>query len=136
MFIDPLHEIWLERTIDHKDLSNVQEFMQKVLPKAPQHIQDEVATTLAGIEEAKAMGPLPNVPATVLSSTRLWMNVPTTDLMLLQISIHNSLAKQIPEARHILTNKSGHTIQDDEPELVIESIRQVWEKRKGKKHRT
>jgi len=37
------------------------------------------------------------------------------------------LAALVPGARHVVATESGHGIQQDQPELVIEAVRQVVE---------
>jgi pimeloyl-ACP methyl ester carboxylesterase len=38
--------------------------------------------------------------------------------------LHAGWLKKVPAARHILTNQSGHYIQREQPELVIDAIRE------------
>ncbi|MEM1393747.1 MAG: hypothetical protein AAF757_04725 [Cyanobacteria bacterium P01_D01_bin.116] len=42
--------------------------------------------------------------------------------------LHADLAKESLQGIQIIANNSGHAIQLDEPELVIDAIRQVVEK--------
>lgn len=42
--------------------------------------------------------------------------------------LHAELATESPQGVHIVAHRSGHAIQLDEPELVIDAIRQVVEK--------
>jgi Zn-dependent membrane protease YugP len=42
--------------------------------------------------------------------------------------LHADLANESPQGVHIVAHESGHAIQLDKPELVIDAIRQVVEK--------
>jgi pimeloyl-ACP methyl ester carboxylesterase len=44
-----------------------------------------------------------------------------------QMKGHEALAHLSSQGKHIVASKSGHWIQLDEPDLVIESIREVVE---------
>lgn len=47
------------------------------------------------------------------------------------LKFHNDWVEKIPNAQHIITEKSGHGIPFEEPELVISTIRQMVEKTRG-----
>jgi pimeloyl-ACP methyl ester carboxylesterase len=40
-------------------------------------------------------------------------------------ALQDDLAQLVPNARHVIATESGHNIHQDQPELVIEAIRQV-----------
>ena len=42
-----------------------------------------------------------------------------------RIDLQNDLARRSTNSKHIIAEKSGHNVQLDQPELVVESIRQV-----------
>ena len=48
------------------------------------------------------------------------------------LAAHKEFAAKLPNATHILVEKSGHAIQQDRPELVIEAIRKVVEAARAK----
>jgi pimeloyl-ACP methyl ester carboxylesterase len=41
---------------------------------------------------------------------------------------HEELARRFPQVRHVVTEKSGHGIQVEQPELVVDLIREVVER--------
>jgi pimeloyl-ACP methyl ester carboxylesterase len=49
----------------------------------------------------------------------------TPEAKQLWLSLHNEWLRTIPNAKHVITDKSGHYIQVDEPELVTDAIRQI-----------
>jgi pimeloyl-ACP methyl ester carboxylesterase len=74
---------------------------------------EQVAATVGGIAA------LPDVPLVVISSGEQPAGV---------IDKHRQLAGLSSHGRHIVAARSGHWIQFDEPELVVETIREVVER--------
>lgn len=72
---------------------------------------------------------LPDVPVIVLSSIRLsdaekqWGI--TQEVIQSSLGVHKRLVEQFPQGTLITTEKSGHRIHDEEPVLVIDSIRKI-----------
>lgn len=65
-----------------------------------------------------------SVPTIVLSSTKLWHGE-TEDQRARAITLQNDIAADFPAARHVFVEDSGHYIQREHPEAVIEAIRDV-----------
>ena len=93
-------------------------------------------------DQIRAAPPLRRVPLIVLSADRPWgpqvpsmiaagtlpANVPpdfgyVTDAA--QKQAQERLAKLVPNAKHITNTNSGHEIHKEQPQLVIDSIREV-----------
>jgi pimeloyl-ACP methyl ester carboxylesterase len=79
---------------------------------------------LATGAELEAAGPLPSVPFVVLSARPPWRfagspNIAVTD------ELQAALARLIPMGRHLIAERSGHFIQRDRPELVVQAIRSL-----------
>ncbi len=72
---------------------------------------------------------LPNAPVVLLSSTRLSENETnfglTPAVVNSSLRVHKELLKKFSDSTHIITDESGHSIQDDEPELVVDAIRKI-----------
>jgi pimeloyl-ACP methyl ester carboxylesterase len=75
--------------------------------------------------------PLPDVPAAVLTGLRL---DPPSGIYTAEFNTaanewwfdaHEMLTGSLPRGTHVASDRSGHYIHHDEPELVIEAIRQV-----------
>ncbi len=87
---------------------------------------ESLKSTIGNPQKVKG---LPDVPVVVLSSIRLseteknWGITP--EVVQSSLGVHQSLAEQFPQGVLIKTEKSGHRIQDEEPELVVDSIRKV-----------
>jgi pimeloyl-ACP methyl ester carboxylesterase len=74
---------------------------------------------------------LPDVPVVVLTSIRLSDEEKkyelTPEVIQSSLNAHKELAERFPRHTHITTEKSGHDIQWEEPELVISQIRKIVE---------
>ena len=68
--------------------------------------------------QVAATGDYGDIPLVVLSASS---SSPS------QMKGHKALAHLSPQGKHIVVSKSGHWIQLDEPDLVVESIREVVE---------
>lgn len=68
--------------------------------------------------EAEALGDPAMMPITILSAANATPQ---------QLSERDALARRSPHGKHIIAAKSGHWIQLDEPELVVEAVRQMVE---------
>ena len=69
-------------------------------------------------------GKLPDVPMVVLTSLRGTVALgPRAPGVWRQL--HAELFQSVTYGMHIVTNRSGHRIQQDEPELVVNAVRWV-----------
>jgi len=92
----------------------------------------------AVVREAIAASPLPPMPLAVLAHDRP-EDLPGLAELLARYGFtsaeyeaahrasYESLATLVPQARFFVASESGHNIHQDQPELVIEAIRQVVE---------
>lgn len=85
-------------------------------PKSFLAMADYLEALPASSAEAASLGPLPPVPVTILSAGH---STPA------QLAERDQLARHSPNGRHIVAAQSGHWIQLDQPELVIQSIRDM-----------
>ena len=72
-----------------------------------------------------------NIPVTILTAVRV-TNIEAQDPrrkedLDIWLNLHRSWLKDAPQTRHIVTEKSGHSIHHDEPQLVIEEIKKLIE---------
>ncbi|WP_414542904.1 alpha/beta fold hydrolase [Nostoc sp. CCY0012] len=86
-----------------------------------------VSVSMKQVEQARKIKPFPEIPLFVLSSGKPDFGITQEVLEKLQ-ELHVDLANESPQGVHIIADKSGHFIQLDDPELVIDVIRQVVEK--------
>jgi pimeloyl-ACP methyl ester carboxylesterase len=87
----------------------------------------EAVGVTATLDELKSSGPLPDVPVVVVSCTRNEHNPFRTEVLPMWTAAHDEWVQQLPQGRHVITDKSGHGIQVDQPDLVVDLIREVVE---------
>lgn len=79
-------------------------------------------------DELREGGLLPNVPIVVVTAARPPDGKDDkADIRRMWLASHEELAKSLPQGRHVITEKSGHGIHVEQPELVIDLIREVVE---------
>jgi pimeloyl-ACP methyl ester carboxylesterase len=86
-----------------------------------------VSVSMNQVEQARKIKPFPDIPLIVLSSGKPDFDITQDVLQKLQ-ELHADLASESPQGIHIIAHESGHAIQLDNPELVVDAIRQVFEK--------
>ena len=89
--------------------------------------------TMAQVRHAAAVTPLRPMPLVVLSKGLPFDFPPDLSLEFSNAAesawtgAQNDLARLLPGARQVTATQSGHYIQQDQPELVVEAVRQVVE---------
>jgi pimeloyl-ACP methyl ester carboxylesterase len=85
-------------------------------PKSFEAMADYLEALPASSAEAASLGPLPSIPITILSASH---STPA------QLAERDGICSHSPTGRHILAAHSGHWIHLDQPELVIQSVRDM-----------
>jgi pimeloyl-ACP methyl ester carboxylesterase len=74
-------------------------------------------------------GKLPDVPVVVLTSVQQLAKpeffLQSVEAVAVKRDLHADFLRQFSEGSQVLTLRSGHNIQQEEPELVIEAVRKV-----------
>ncbi|CAH0237413.1 4,5:9,10-diseco-3-hydroxy-5,9, 17-trioxoandrosta-1(10),2-diene-4-oate hydrolase [Massilia sp. Bi118] len=74
-------------------------------------------------------GKLPDVPVVVLTSVQQLARpeffLQSVEAVAVKRDLHADFLRQFSEGSQVLTLRSGHNIQQEEPELVIEAVRKV-----------
>lgn len=91
---------------------------------APQAFRDELAAMETSAEQVRAAGPMPPVPVVLLVGAHEGDSTAFRDAWL---DLQRRLAESIPGARRVLAARSGHYVQFDQPDLVIDAIRGLVE---------
>ncbi len=118
LFVDPSHEDFEVVTQEQED-AMVEYFTGEGRPE----IANEAAQVIENFEILKALPPLPDVPTIVLTSTRdrdgeneeRWINA------------HATLGDNLNNFTHVTTENSGHYIQVEEPQLVVDALANLLE---------
>ena len=86
---------------------------------------------VALMRQARAESPLQPMPLVVLSHgipfAAPFPEWPTDEIERVMMTLQEDLAALVPDARHVIAHQIRHDIHQDQPELVIEAVRQVVE---------
>jgi len=85
-------------------------------PKSFLGMASYLASLPASSAECANLGQLCGVPVTILSAAN---SKPA------ELAERDAMARSSPQARHIIASKSGHWIHLDEPDLVVQAIRDM-----------
>lgn len=73
--------------------------------------------------EVREAGPFPDVPLTVIAATDHGTDLHPLEPVLLRFQ--RSLSQMSPQGQLVVAEGSGHLIQNDRPDLVIDAVRQI-----------
>ncbi|MFT3975345.1 MAG: alpha/beta hydrolase [Amaricoccus sp.] len=76
--------------------------------------------------QVRTAGPFPDVPLTVMAATDHGTDLHALEPVLLRFQAR--LAEMSPQGRLVIAEGSGHQIQDDRPDLVIDAVREIAER--------
>jgi pimeloyl-ACP methyl ester carboxylesterase len=146
VLVDASHEqqnARFEAALSPEDWAAYQRYLEQAMPNRaddPELEQIDFAASFTQLREAAAAHPLPPLPLVVLTRGRPWgaegspeaeaalpPDFPWDAFDTVWQELQDELAALTPGARHVIATKSGHYIQVEQPELVIEAIRQVVE---------
>jgi pimeloyl-ACP methyl ester carboxylesterase len=83
---------------------------------------------LATLDQIRSSPPLPDVPVIVVTGARRAPRPPDEEVFAAWTAAHDEWVKQLPQGRHVITHQSGHAVQIEQPDLVVDLIREVVEK--------
>lgn len=90
----------------------------------------EGVNLLASADEIRNSARLPPVPLVVLSAQN---DAPQSPIALAHDEMQTALAHLVPDGKLVVVQKSGHFIQLDQPQAVVDAVREVYEKAKNAK---
>lgn len=130
VFVDPAHEKLIQelRKADATKTARDIELQNKFVPEKFK-TENELINGIFEKGSLPAFGKLPEVPAVVLTSVQLRHN-PEMFLhepagMKIWRKLHGDFFNQFSNGAHYITANSGHNIHREEPNLVIDAIKQV-----------
>ena len=130
VLVDPANET-LEIELRKIDAAKVTQDQQRLASMAPPSAKADLALVQAIFDESKLpnQAALPDVPMAIISSVQEFKNNPffqeTAVALKVKRNLHAKLADLFSNATHVVTNRSGHHIQNDEPHLVTNAIEQI-----------
>ncbi|MYN45599.1 alpha/beta fold hydrolase [Pseudoduganella sp. FT93W] len=130
VFVDPADE-GMESALKQINAARVLQDRQALLAAIPAkwHGDLEMIQQLLDAGKLPITAPLPDVPTYVLTSVRaregsdFFQETPVA--VQLKRSRHQAFFAQFSNGAHLVTSNSGHTIQLQEPELVVHAVEQV-----------
>jgi pimeloyl-ACP methyl ester carboxylesterase len=93
------------------------------------HTEDfpEAAGIIPTFEELDGCPPPPNVPVVVVTGAKRHPDKLFQEVFPVWVHAHEHLASSLPQGRHVITDKSGHGIHVEQPVLVVQLIREVFD---------
>lgn len=136
VFVDSSHEQQVKRwgEIDSRYPEQFREFFAERLKTLKGAEADETreSVRIQATGAVEGMKPLPDVPMAVLTSMKVDPNPQYVNQTAkgheAWRAMHEEWFRRSHNGWHIVTTRSGHHIQDDEPQLVIEAIRFVLDR--------
>jgi pimeloyl-ACP methyl ester carboxylesterase len=130
VLVDPAQEAFNDWTKLHPPPGRQEQETQ--IAKAPQGLRDEFAAIDGIFEQARGAKVPPGIPVTLVTAAK--QDPGTTVEMRQRITqAHKAWIESIPGGLQVTADKSGHFIQMQEPQLVVDAIRRVVEKARAPK---
>lgn len=102
------------------------------LDALPPAVRAEIEGLAPILEKSGVLpGKVPDVPTAIITSLAVTNLGP--DAVKVWRGFHNEMFQSTSYGMHIVTRKSGHIIQDDEPEIVLNAIQWVVDAAKSRK---
>ena len=128
VLIDPSQETfdgWMKNRSQRKLKESNAKNEEALLAKAPQGVRDESAAVSVTYKQVRSAKVPIGIPV-ILMTAMLDSGMPIEVRRVWQEK-HKEWIEKVPGGKHILAEKSRHPIQLDEPQLVIDAIKQVVE---------
>jgi pimeloyl-ACP methyl ester carboxylesterase len=136
VFVDSSHEEQVKRygKLDPKYPAQFQSSFEEKLrsDKGAEADEDRESMRIQAAGAVEGMKPLPDIPIAVLTSMKVSPNPQYVNQTAKGYeswrAMHEEWFRRSTNGLHLVTARSGHHIQDDEPQLVIEAIRFVLDR--------
>lgn len=137
VLVDGTHEQQVRRfgTADPNYPRQFQQFFDSVLaqlPQGPQAAETRETVKIQREGTVPGLAPLPNIPLAVITSMKSDESSPYVNGTArghdVWRALHDEWFRRSTNGIHIETDRSGHGIQDDEPQLVTMAIRFVLDR--------
>lgn len=125
IFVDPVPEDFYEWMRVHQAEDWKQ--METASSQLPEGLRSELSGKDESAEQARKAWPLPKVAIILLTATKPMPPYFTHKTMEAWLRMHEEFAKRVPGIQHIVTDKSTHMVPMEQPELVVQAIRQEIE---------
>lgn len=121
VLIDPSQETFDDWTRARQPLKSKED--QAELAQGSQGMRDESAELTTSYEQARAAKMPPGIPVILLTAMK--DDIMSVEARRVWLEKHKEWIAKVPNGKHVVVEKSGHFIQAEQPQVVIEAIRQV-----------
>jgi len=121
VLIDPSQEAFDDWTRTHKEAQRAGR--DEEMAKASQGVRDESAQVSASYEQARAAKVPKGIPVILLTAMK--DETMPESVRKVWAEKHEEWIAKVPGGKHVIVEKSGHFIQAEQPQLVIDAIKQV-----------
>jgi pimeloyl-ACP methyl ester carboxylesterase len=119
VLLDPTQEEFLDWMKIHHP--------KRTLSKSIERNWAEGAGIWRTMDQVRASTPLPDVPIIVVTGTKFIDDKLRIKTLPVWTASHKMWVSSLPQGRHVLATESGHGVQIEAPELVVDLIRNVVE---------
>jgi pimeloyl-ACP methyl ester carboxylesterase len=121
VLIDPSQETFEDWTQTHKEAQRAEAPEQ--MAKASPGVRDESAEVSRSYEQARGAKVPAGIPVILLSAMR--DDTMPAAVRKVWSQMHEDWIAKVPGGKHVVVENSGHFIQGEQPQLVIDAIKQV-----------
>jgi pimeloyl-ACP methyl ester carboxylesterase len=127
LFIDPgFNEDSLKTVLTEDEWDNREKMILKYTPSMNLAQKEEKSFVNKSCVEADSSFPFTEIPIILLTATKYNPDFPGAEKELeVKKRYHENWIKQMPDAKHKFINSSRHYIQNEDPDIVIEAIREL-----------
>lgn len=122
VLVDPSQEAFDDWT--KKNATDQRKVEEGRISQAQQGVRDEWQALDASYAQARASKVPKGIPVTLISATRDESPM-SPEAKKIWVEKQKEWLNTVPGSKHIITNKSGHFVQAEEPATVIEAIREI-----------
>ena len=128
VLIDPSQEAFEDWTRTHKEAQRAGR--DEEMAKASQAVRDESAQVSTSYEQARAARVPAGIPVILLTAMKD-ETMPETARKV-WAEKHVEWISKVPGGKHVVAEKSGHFIQAEQPQLVVDAIKQVFDQARSR----
>ena len=128
VLIDPSQEAFNDWTRTHPEAQRAARDEQ--IAKAPQGVRDESTEVNASYAQARSTKVPVGIPVILLTAMK--DDTMPAEVRKVWLQMHEDWITKVPGGKHIPVENSGHFIQAEQPQLVLDAIKQVVDQARRK----
>jgi len=128
VLIDPSQEAFDDWTKTHREAQRAA--LDEQMAKVPQGVRDESAELSASYAQARAAEVPAGIPVILLTAMK--DDTMPAAVRKVWLQMHEDWIAKVPGGKHIVVENSGHFIQAEQPQVVLDAIKQVVDQARRK----